>query len=136
MENTARYTSLGTGWTGPDRPEDSSNLSRPLVIRLVLRFFAYFLLAAAFAMAVTDATRSFDAEKLVVTPCARAAAALLSMPPGALETLVKEHIPKFLWDPVSLTLFGLPAALVLAAIAIILFRLARQRPQRLGYLTP
>jgi len=101
-----------------------------LVIRLALRALAYFLLAAAFATAVIDTTRSIENAKLVLIPFEQAAQAA-SPQLGALESLVKDHFPGFLWDPVSLTLLRLPASLVLAAIAVILFRLARQRRQKL-----
>jgi len=105
------------------------------VIGLALRAIAYLLLAAAFAIAVIDATRSIEGEKLVLTPLDRAPTLLLATKPGVFEIFVKDHVPGFLWDPFSVTLLGLPAALVLATIAGILFRLARQRRRRLGFRT-
>lgn len=105
------------------------------MIRLVLRFFAYLLLAATFAIAVIDATRWIESETLVLTPFTQAPALLLSTKPGAFETAVKDHIAGFLWDPAFLVLLHLPASLVLTAIAVILFRLARQRRQKIGFQT-
>jgi hypothetical protein len=102
-------------------------------MRLMLRFFAYLLLAAGFAVLVIDATRFIESDKLVLTPLDQAGVVLVSMKPVAFETFVKDHVPEFLWDPVCLWVLRLPAFLVLAAIALVLFRLARQRPRGLGF---
>jgi hypothetical protein len=102
-----------------------------LVIRLVPRGLAYLLLAAALATAVIDTTRSIENAKLVLISFEQAAAAAAAAQLGAFETLVKERLPEFLWDPVSLALLRLPASLVLAAVAVILFRLARPRRRKL-----
>lgn len=99
----------------------------------MLRVFAYLLLAAAFAVLVIDATRFIESDKLVLTPLAQAGVVLVSMTPGAIESFVEVHVPAFLWDPVCLWVLRLPAFLVLAAIALALFRLARPRPRGLGF---
>jgi hypothetical protein len=101
------------------------------VIRLMLRAIANLLLAAAVATAVIDAYRSLERAKLVLTPFAQAPTLLLAMQPGSFESFIKTHVPGFLWNPVAVTLLGLPAFLVLAAMAAALFRLARRRRRRL-----
>jgi len=105
------------------------------VIRLVLRLLATFLLAGAVAVGVIDATSSFERETLVLTPFEQAVGVLMPSQPGGLEAFVKGHGPGLLWDPVSLTLLRLPAILVLATLAAILFRLARRRPRKPGFAT-
>jgi hypothetical protein len=98
----------------------------------MLRSLAYLLLAAGFAVLVIDATRFIASDKLVLTPLEQAGVVLGSMTPGTFETFVKDHVPGLWWDPVCLWLLRLPAFLVLAAIALALFRLARRRPRGLG----
>ncbi len=101
-----------------------------LVIRLVLRALAYFLLAAAFAVGVVDTTRSVERETLVLTPFERTAALLPAPQPDVLEAALKPYVPGLLWDFVFLAPLRLPAVLVLAAIAVMLFRLSRPRKRR------
>ncbi len=105
------------------------------MILLVLRLLAYVLLAAAFAIGIIDATTSMEREALVLTPFEQTAALLLPTQPGAFEAYLKDHVPGVLWDPVLLGLLRLPAVLIFAAIAGILFRLARQRPPKIGFET-
>jgi ABC-type antimicrobial peptide transport system permease subunit len=106
------------------------------VIRLVLGLLGNLLLAAAFATAVIDGKRSVEADALVVTSFAEAAGAVTGMTAGAFEAVVKGRVPGFLWDPLALTLLRLPAVLVVATIALILFRLSRLRAQKLRFETP
>jgi hypothetical protein len=103
------------------------------VIRFVLGSLAYFLLAAAFAIGIVDATTSIEREALLLTPFAQMAILLHPTQPGAFEAYLKDHVPGLLWDPVLLELLRLPAVLVLALTALILFRLARQRPRKIGF---
>jgi hypothetical protein len=103
-----------------------------LVIRFLLHVLAYLLLAAAFAVAVTDAMRSFEAETLDVTRVEQAMGQVPATDPRALERFLTRHAPRFVWDPVAVSLLRAPAALVLAVVAVILFLLVGRRPRRIG----
>lgn len=101
-----------------------------LVIRLVLRVLAYVLLAAAVAVGTVDARRSVERQTIILTPLEQTAALLPGMQPGAFEAIPRGHVPAILWDPIFLGLVRLPAVLILATIAVILFRLSRPRKRR------
>lgn len=110
-----------------------SGFLKDLMLRLTLRFFGLFLLAAAFAVFAIDATRTVAAKSLVVTEFAQTAAALTPSKLALLQDVVKRHAPPFLYDPIFTHFLQLPTFVLAAALGLLCFWLARPPRQKIGF---
>lgn len=117
----------------PACPPRSLEPASVLMVRLVLRLLGNLLLAAAFVLLVVDVTRSLESARLILTPLEHMAAKVLPAKSASIQTMIEGHAHPLLWDPVLVTLFRSPAFLILGTIALILLRLARARPAKIGF---
>jgi hypothetical protein len=97
------------------------------MFRFIIRFLGLGLLLAGFAVGVIDGAKSLDQSSLVLTPLGAALFWLLPRQFPIIEPAVTRHVHPFLWDPVLLNLFLLPAVLVCLALGTLLLVLARRR---------
>jgi hypothetical protein len=102
------------------------------LIRLLVRLLALAMLAGAFAAAVIDGARSIAASQLSITPMG---VTVYWAFPGKLSLVQStlERIHPFLWDPILLDILLLPTWLVMSALGVGLFYLARRRPPPIGH---
>lgn len=110
-----------------------SQLVKAAMFRLLSRFVALVLAAIAFAALVVDATRSFSAGTLIVTPLGLAAAKVAPAKALSVREMLEKYAPAYLFDVVSATVPRLPVWLALGVAAFLLFRLSRDAPPKFGY---
>ena len=109
------------------------SLPRPCpMIRLVLRFVGFLVLAVAFAALIVDGTRSIAAGTPAILPLGRTTSALFPDLFVKLHAAIETHVP-LLWDPVLVTVLLLPAWLVLGVLGILFIALARRPRPKIGY---
>lgn len=100
--------------------------------RSVFALLGYLMMAGAFVTVVVDGTRSIASSRLVLTSLRMA----LDMAwPGLVPALRASlsQLQPLLWDPVGVTLLGLPLALVLAVPGLAMVIAARPREPGVGY---
>lgn len=102
----------------------------PLMFKALLRLLSMILLAVAVIMAVLDATRSIAAGDVVMTPLGASWAALSPQSLGSFEKLMISSLPLPVWDPVMLTLLGLPGFAVFAGLSLLVVLAGRRRIRR------
>lgn len=103
-----------------------------VMFRLAFRFIGLLVLAGAFAALVVDGTRSVAAGSIALMPLGRTLSALSPEVLTKLRALVEPRLP-LLWDPVLVSLFLLPAWLVLGFVGLVLLALSRPRAPKIGY---
>jgi hypothetical protein len=103
------------------------------MIRFLLRLASLLLLAAAFASAVIDGTRSIAGGAPSWTAFGDACARLFPHKFPAAQAALQARAPTWLWDPAIVDLLRLPTWIVLAAIGLILLRISKKRRPRIGY---
>lgn len=100
------------------------------MFKALLRLLSMILLAVAVIMAVLDATRSIAAGDVVMTPLGASWAALSPQSLGSFEKLMISSLPLPVWDPVMLTLLGLPGFAVFAGLSLLVVLAGRRRIRR------
>jgi hypothetical protein len=110
----------------PANPQD-------LMVRSTLRFFGLFLLAAAFAVLMIDATRSIASKSLIVMELGQTASSLAPAKLASLQDAVKNHAHPFVYDPILVDFLRLPTFLFIAALGALFFRLAREPRPKIGF---
>jgi hypothetical protein len=103
------------------------------MVRFFPRVLGVLLLAAAFASAVIDGTRSIAAGAAMLTSFGDACARMF---PGAyplLRPTIERRLPPWAWNPVALDVLRLPTWLVFAVLGLILLRLGRKPRRPIGY---
>jgi hypothetical protein len=96
------------------------------MLRALVRWTGYALLALALGLGVLDGARSISTSSFEAMPLGQAALWLFPRHFPILEPAVSRHIHPFLWDPVLLNLFLLPAALVAFVLGGVLLALGRR----------
>ncbi|MGL4242147.1 MAG: hypothetical protein ACRCTI_13650 [Beijerinckiaceae bacterium] len=103
------------------------------MLRNLIRWTGYALLAAAMGLGVYDGARSLSVSGLATTPLGSVAFWLFPKQFPILEPAITRHVHPFLWDPVLLNLFLLPAVLVLFILGGVMLALGRERePEAVG----
>jgi hypothetical protein len=103
------------------------------MLRNLIRWAGYALLAAAMGLGIYDGARSISVSGLETTPLGGLAFWLFPRAFPILEPAVTRHVHPLLWDPVLLNLFLLPAVVVLFVLGGVLMALGRPaRPAPLG----
>ena len=114
---------------GPVPPEQRR------MIRFLVRFAGFLLIAAAFVAVVIDGIRSIAAGRLVLTPLGEAGFRLFPKTFPLIEPGVVRHVHPVLWDPILLNLFTLPTWLVTGLLGIVLLYLGRRPAPPVGVLS-
>lgn len=106
------------------------------MIRLLLGLVAYLLLAGAVAVGIVDTTRWLGDQGLVPTSVEQLGGVLAPKQLDAFRAFAAGRLPAFFWDPLTVTLLRLPAALILGLGAVALFLLVRRRRRHsIGWLS-
>lgn len=103
------------------------------MLRFLLRVLSVVLLAAAFASAVIDGTRSIAADAVTLTPFGDTCFYLFPKKFPQLRPFVESHMSRWAWDPVLSDLFRLPTWLVLGVLGTLLLWASKKRAPRIGY---
>ena len=103
------------------------------MIRFVLRFIGFWLLAAAFVALVYDGTRSVAAEQLILTRMSETWNALSPASLTGFEAGVKRSLAPWVWDPLIRTILGGPTSVVLGVLGAALILLGRKKRPLIGY---
>ena len=101
------------------------------MFQFLLRAVGFALLALAMIFAILDVTRSITASQFVVTPLGGTLDAWLPESLPVWRTAV-EGLHPMLWDPVAVTLLGLPTWLVTWVVAMLALWLGQKAPDRFG----
>ena len=99
------------------------------MFRFLFRLVAVFSLAVAVVMAVIDATRSIAASQWVTTPLAQSWESFSPETFSAAGEFLSDAIMPEAWDPVALSVLGLPGFAVFAVLALLFYAIGR-RPER------
>jgi hypothetical protein len=103
------------------------------MIRFLARTLGLLLLAAGFVGFVVDATRSFANGRVALMPLGELAFTVFPAQFPLIEPAVTRHVHPWLWDPVLLNLFLLPASVVGFVLGAILLWLGQKPPEPIGY---
>ena len=103
------------------------------MLRFLARILGLVLLAAGFVGLVIDATKSIANSKVVFTPLGELALTLFPKYFPLIEPAVTRHVHHFLWDPVLLNFFLLPASVAGFVLGAILMWLGRKPVEPIGY---
>ncbi len=102
-------------------------------MRFLVRASGLLLLAAGFVGLVIDGTKSVANGHVVFTPLGELAFMLFPRQFPILEPAVTRHVHPFLWDPVLLNFFLLPAAVIGFVLGALLLWLGQKPPEPIGY---
>lgn len=102
------------------------------MIRWGLRLIGLILLAAGFAALIIDGTRSIAGGSLAFTSFGGTLRWAMPAKLEALELQI-QHINPHLWDPVAVSILGLPTWSVAGFIGFLLLALAARKPRQIGY---
>jgi hypothetical protein len=104
------------------------------MLRFLVRALGFLLIAAGFVGLVIDGTRSIANGALGFTPLGQIAHAMLREKFLLIEPGVTRHVHPWLWDPVLLNFFLMPAALLAVLIGILLLWLGQKPQEPIGFL--
>lgn len=96
------------------------------MIRFLLRFTGFWLLAAGFVALIVDGTRSIAASALILMSAGDAWYAVSPGSLAALESWARAKSPA-LWETVITSVLSVPAFLLLLVLGILLMTLGRVR---------
>lgn len=105
------------------------------MIRFLVRFLGYGLVAAGFVSLVIDGARSIANSAPVITPLAETLATLLRERYALIQPAIERNIHPLLWDPVLLWLTLAPTALVALGLGFLLVRLGARPDAEIGIVT-
>jgi hypothetical protein len=103
------------------------------MVRFLARVVGFVLVAAGFVGLVIDATRSIANSRASFTPLGDLAATVFPRTFPLIEPGVTRHVHPFLWDPVLLNLFLLPASVIGFAVGALLLWLGHKPTDPIGY---
>jgi len=104
------------------------------MLRLLLRFIGFLLLAAAFASLVVDGTQTIAEGALTFTPLDQTLAGLFPRQfPFLKPALMKLH--PALWDPAALFVLQAPIWTALGLLGFILLAATRKRREPIGLIS-
>jgi hypothetical protein len=103
------------------------------MFRFLARLIGLILVAAGFVGLVIDGTKSIANSKVQFTPLGELAFTLFPKQFPLIEPAVTRHVHPFLWDPVLLNLFLLPASVVGFVLGAVLLWLGQKPAEPIGY---
>jgi hypothetical protein len=103
------------------------------MLRFLARVLGLVLVAAGFVGLVVDATRSVANGTVTFTPLGEFAFAVFPRTFPLIEPAVTRHVHPWLWDPVLLNFFLLPASIVGFLLGAALLWLGQKPPEPIGY---
>jgi hypothetical protein len=103
------------------------------MLRFLARVLGLVLVAASFVGLVIDGTRSIANGAVTFTPLGKLAFALFPQTFPLIEPTVTRNVHPWLWDPVLLNLFLVPAAVAGFVLGILLLWLGQRPPEPIGY---
>ena len=103
------------------------------MLRFLARSAGLLLVAAAFVGLVIDATRSIANSRASFTPLGELALTLFPKSFSLLGPAVTRSVHPFLWDPVLVNLFLLPASVIGFVIGAVLLWIGQKRDEPIGY---
>jgi hypothetical protein len=104
------------------------------MIRFLVRLLGFLLVAAGFVGLVVDGTRSIANAALMFMPLGEVLFAVFPKGFPLVEPAVTRHIHPFLWNPILLNLFTMPASLLAFGLGALLLWLGRKPAEPIGYL--
>ena len=102
------------------------------MIRFILRFLGWWILAGGFVFFVYDGTKSLAGDHLFFTKLSDVWNAVNATSLSLLRPAIEPMAP-WLWDPVIQSVLAAPAWLVFAILGAILMLLGRKRKPLIGY---
>ena len=102
-------------------------------MRFLVRVLGLLIVAAGFVGVVIDGTKSIANSQVEFIPLGELAFALFPRQFPILEPAVTRHVHPFLWDPVLLNFFLLPASIVGVVLGAVLLWLGQKPPEPIGY---
>lgn len=105
------------------------------MLRLLTRFFAQLLLAAAFIALIVDGTRSIAGGQLAVTSLQTGLSGLFPGFYASLRASVSARA-QWLWDPVMTGVMTIPVSLSLAGLAALFILISARREANWRYWRP
>lgn len=102
-------------------------------MRFVVRVLGLLLLAAGFVGLVIDGTKSIANSQVEFTPLGELAFLVFPRQFPILEPAITRHVHPFLWDPILLNFFLLPASVIGFALGALLLWLGQKPPEPIGY---
>ena len=103
------------------------------MFRLLFRIAGWLALAGSFVAIVIDGTKSIAADEIKLTGFGQLLAQSLGERFAAIQPAVERNITPFLWDPVLVQMFRVPAFAVLALLGVLLVLATARRRKRIGY---
>ena len=103
------------------------------MFRFLARLVGLVLIATGFVGLIIDGTRSIANNAISFTPVGEVAFRLFPRGFPLIEPAVTRYVHPWLWDPVLLNFFLLPASVVGFILGALLLWLARPRPEPIGY---
>ena len=104
------------------------------MFRFLARSLGLALIAAGFVGLVIDGTRSMANGLVTFTPLGEVAFRLFPKSFPLLEPAVTRHVHPWLWDPLLLNVFLMPAAVLGFVVGALLLWLGRKPEEPIGYL--
>ena len=102
-------------------------------MRFLARTLGLILVAAGFVGLVVDGTRSIANSRVLFTPLGELASSLFPKSYPLLQSGVTRHVHPYLWDPVLLNVFVLPASILGFLIGAFLLWLGQKPAEPIGY---
>jgi len=103
------------------------------VVRFVARALGFVLIAAGFVGLVIDGTRSIANSAVDFTPLGQVAHWLLGERFLLIEPGVTRHVHPWLWDPLLLNFFLLPASVLGLGLGALLVWLGQKPAEPIGF---
>jgi hypothetical protein len=103
------------------------------MFRFLLRTFGLVFLAAAFVFFIYDGTKSIAANTPVYTKLSEFWAIFGASSLQQVQPYIEGHGPRWLWDPVAVTILDAPTFVVLGIVGSLLVLLGRRKKPRIGY---
>ena len=103
------------------------------MIRFVVRFFGFLLMAGGFAALAIDCTRSIAVSSITVTRTGDAWYALSPDTLGRVQEMAETQVGPWLWDPVLVTALFVPVSVLLAVLGFVLMVLGRTPDPLIGW---
>ncbi len=104
------------------------------MVRFLARAFGFVLIAAGFVGLVIDGTRSIANSAVDFTPLGQVAHWLLREKFLLIEPGVTRHVHPWLWDPLLLNFFLLPASVLALGLGAVLVWLGQKPAEPVGFL--
>ncbi|HEY8381336.1 MAG TPA: hypothetical protein VIL09_04205 [Microvirga sp.] len=103
------------------------------MLRFLARTLGLILVAAGFVGLVLDGTKSIANSRVMFTPLGELGFALFPRQFPLIEPGITRHVHPFLWDPILLNLFLLPASVLGFALGALLLWLGQKPVEPIGY---